>query len=76
MINRFQIISTLLLIGINTTANILRPDERAYVHRVKAGETLFGAAKKYGVAVQDIKAWNGLKSEKMRVGQDLLIYLP
>ena len=59
-----------------TTANILRPDERAYVHRVKAGETLFGAAKKYGVAVQDIKAWNGLKSEKMRVGQDLLIYLP
>lgn len=59
-----------------TTANILRPNERAYVHRVKAGETLFGVAKKYGVKMQEIKTWNGLKSEKMREGQDILIYLP
>ena len=59
-----------------TTANILRPDERAYVHNVKAGETLFGVAKKYGVKMQEIKTWNGLKSEKMREGQDILIYLP
>ena len=59
-----------------TTANILRPDERAFVYKAKSGETLFGVAKKYGVEVQDIKAWNGLKSEKMRVGQEILIYLP
>jgi len=59
-----------------TTANILRPNERAYVHRVEAGETLFGVAKKYGVKMQEIKTWNGLKSEKMREGQDILIYLP
>ena len=59
-----------------TTANILRPDESAYVHIAKAGETLFGVAKKYKVGMQEIKAWNGLKSEKIRVGQDILIYLP
>jgi len=59
-----------------TTANILRIDESVYVHRVKAGETLFGVAKKYRVRIQEIKIWNGLKSDKMRVGQDILIYLP
>jgi len=59
-----------------TTANILRSDESVYVHRVKAGETLFGVAKKYRVRIQEIKTWNGLKSDKMRVGQDILIYLP
>ena len=46
------------------------------MHNVKAGETLFGVAKKYGVKMQEIKTWNGLKSEKMREGQDILIYLP
>ena len=59
-----------------TTATILRPDQKVFVHRVKSRETLFGLAKENEVALQDIKAWNGLKSDKIRVGQDLLIYLP
>ena len=59
-----------------TTATILRPDQKAYVHRVKSGENLYRLAEKNGAALQDIKAWNGLKSDKIRVGQDLLIYLP
>ena len=59
-----------------TTAQILRVDEKVIVHRVKAGETLYGVSKKYSVSTEDIKSWNALKSAKMRVGQDILIYLP
>ncbi|MBO6494778.1 MAG: LysM peptidoglycan-binding domain-containing protein [Roseivirga sp.] len=42
-------------------------------HRVKAGETLFAIARKYDVQVSDIKAWNGLSSNAINLGQGLVI---
>ena len=57
-----------------TVANILRPNERVVIHNVKAGETLYGLAKKHGVSQEEIKLWNALGGPKMRVGQDILIY--
>ena len=59
-----------------TTAHILRSDESVIIHRAKAGETLYGVAKKYKVNIEQIKSLNRLDSNKMRVGQDILIYLP
>ena len=42
-------------------------------HTVKKGETLSSIAKKYKCTVSDIKKWNGLKSNTVKVGQKLKI---
>lgn len=41
------------------------------VHVVKKGETLASIAKKYGVSVANLKKWNNLKSDQIRIGQRL-----
>ncbi|MDI6833969.1 MAG: LysM peptidoglycan-binding domain-containing protein, partial [Bacteroidales bacterium] len=43
------------------------------VHIVKSGETLSGIASKYGVSVDNIKNWNNLSSDKISIGQKLII---
>lgn len=43
-------------------------------YKVKSGDYLGKIAYKYGVRVSDIKRWNGLKNNNLRVGQRLSIY--
>ena len=43
-------------------------------YRVRSGDYLGKIAKKYGVSVSKIKRWNGLKSNRLRIGQRLTIY--
>jgi membrane-bound lytic murein transglycosylase D len=43
-------------------------------YQVKAGETLYGIAQLHKVTVDDIIKWNNLSSQKVYVGQVLLIY--
>jgi len=43
-------------------------------HRVQSGETLGHIASKYGVGVSEIKRWNGLSSDMIRIGQRLVVY--
>ena len=47
--------------------------KQSFTHRVKSGETLGGIANRYRVKVNDIKRWNGLKSNTIRIGQRLVI---
>ena len=58
-----------------TTAKILRAEESVAVHQVLEGEMLGSIAIKYDVRFFDIQAWNGMNDVKLRVGQQLLIYL-
>ena len=44
------------------------------VHRVRKGETLGGIASRYRTSVANIKRWNGLRGNTIRVGQRLVIY--
>ena len=44
------------------------------VHYVKKGETLSTIAKKYHVSVKQLKAWNNLKSDNLRINQKLIVY--
>jgi len=44
------------------------------IHKVKSGEVLGKIASRYGVSVAQIKKWNGLKSDRISVGQKLVIY--
>lgn len=43
-------------------------------HKIKQGDTLGGIALKYGVTVNKIKKWNGMKNTKIRAGKKLKIY--
>ena len=43
-------------------------------YRVKSGDYLGKIANKYGVSVNSIKRWNGLRSNRLRIGQRLTIH--
>ncbi len=43
-------------------------------YRVRSGDYLGKIARRYGVRVSQIKRWNGLRSNNLRVGQRLSIY--
>src|SRR5690606_13511344 len=43
-------------------------------YKVRSGDYLGRSASKYGVTVNNIKKWNGLKSNNLRIGQRLVIH--
>lgn len=43
------------------------------VYRVRRGDTLYSIARRFQVSVNNIKAWNSLRSNKIRVGQRLRV---
>lgn len=43
-------------------------------YRVKSGDYLGKIAERYGVRISQIKQWNGLRSNNLRIGQRLTIY--
>lgn len=49
-------------------------DGERIVHKVKNGEYLGKIAAKYHVSVAQLKRWNNLKSNNIRVGQKLIVY--
>ena len=42
-------------------------------HKVKRGETLASISSRYGVTLQDLKAWNGLKNNSLLMGRSLRV---
>lgn len=42
-------------------------------HKVRSGETLSKIARKYGTTVKNVKRWSGIKSDKLRIGQQLIV---
>lgn len=43
------------------------------IHVVAQSETLFSISRKYDIQVADIKKWNGLKSNEISIGQELIV---
>lgn len=43
------------------------------IYKVKNGDTLGGIAKRFHCSVKQLKAWNGLRSDNIRVGQKLKV---
>lgn len=52
------------------------PEVKIIKHRVTKGQTLRAVSAKYGVSITDIKRWNNLRSNTLRVGQILRIEKP
>ncbi|MBP9925296.1 MAG: LysM peptidoglycan-binding domain-containing protein [Cyclobacteriaceae bacterium] len=48
----------------------------AGVHTVAAKETLFSIARQYGITVQQIRDWNTLTSDEVKIGQTLVVAEP
>lgn len=48
--------------------------DQRIVYRVRSGDFLGKIANKFGVRVNDIKRWNGLRSHHLKIGQRLSIY--
>ena len=48
--------------------------ESKTTYRVKSGDYLGKIARKYGVRVSQLKTWNGLRSNNLKIGQRLSIY--
>ena len=48
--------------------------EPVQTHTVSAGETMFSIARKYSITVGDIKRWNNLPDENIKLGQTLSVY--
>lgn len=42
-------------------------------HKVRRGETLTAIARRYGTSVGRIKSWNGLRSDRIQIGQVLTV---
>ncbi len=55
------------------TGTSAAPAVSATTYTVKAGDTLSGIAKKYGVTYQQLKQWNNLPSTKIYAGQKLKV---
>lgn len=55
-------------------SNKTTPKNNIVHHRIKTGDTLWSLAKKYGVRVSDIKKWNNLTSDTLRLNQKVRIH--
>ena len=52
-----------------------KPRVRTVTHKVTSGESLWLIADRYGVTVDAIKKWNGLKRDTLKIGQKLTLKL-
>jgi len=46
---------------------------KTQTHEVLPKESLYGISKKYGVSVDELKKWNNLTSDNLKIGQQLII---
>lgn len=52
------------------------PGSIRYVYKVKEGDVLGSIAESYGVSVGQLRSWNNIRRNLIRVGQNLIIYIP
>lgn len=57
-----------------STANRTPKGTYRSVHTVRSGQTLSVIARTHGVTISQLKTWNHLRSDKLRVGQKLIVY--
>lgn len=62
-----------LSIGQQLKVPIVSEDNDELIYTVKAGDTLYGISKKYGISVDIIKKNNNLTNNNLFIGQQLII---
>ena len=56
-----------------TNVQPLTINNQPSTHEVLPKESLYGISKKYGVSIGDLKKWNNLTSDNLKIGQQLII---
>lgn len=46
------------------------------VHTVAAKETMYSITKQYGITVEQLREWNGLQTDELKIGQTLFVSQP
>lgn len=46
------------------------------VHTVSAKETLYSITRQYGITVEQLREWNGLQTDELKIGQTLFVSQP
>jgi LysM repeat protein len=62
-----------LAIAVPAAPKPAAPKPATVTHTVRSGDTLSAISRKYGVSVRDIQQWNGLRGERIDIGQRLKI---
>ena len=44
------------------------------MHKVQPKETLYSISRRYGTTVEQLMSWNSLEGQRIRPGQELVIY--
>lgn len=70
--DRLRVGQQLKLSGTKTTVASHIPADVS-THQVRQGDTLSGLASRYGVSVAQIRQWNNLSSNQLKIGQSLRI---
>ncbi len=79
--NRFAILDSASKAGKNELEMLARNSAGStygrdrVVYRVRSGDVLGSIAMRYGVRVDDLKKWNNLRSNTIRIGQPLNVWL-
>jgi len=60
--------------GVQEVRDETRENENWIRHTVRRGETIGGLATRYGVSAQDIRNWNNIRGNTIRIGQVLEIF--
>lgn len=60
----------------NTQPEAPKKEEKPKTHTVKKGDTLSEIALKYGISVKNLKEWNNLSGDQIKVGKTLLLNEP
>jgi membrane-bound lytic murein transglycosylase D len=58
---------------LQASAKAVAPRPSTVKHRVRRGDTLIGIARRYGVSVAELRSWNAIKGDNIRLGQRLKI---
>lgn len=56
-----------------TSVTAALDEEAAAIYRVRAGDTLYAIARRHGTTVEQLKAWNKLKSSALSIGTRLIV---
>ena len=60
-------------VGANAASASSRPPLNSRMYRIASGDTLGTIARRFGVSVAQLKAWNGLSSNRIRAGDRLIV---
>jgi len=57
-------------------ATVSQPGTDSPYHTVAAGETLYQISKQYSVSLEELRTWNSMKDNSIRLGQELRVQAP